>query len=121
MYKYIWVNKLDDNAIYFKGTKIAVAEKFERIVHGGRGAYVEFDEKDIISSGLYVPESQAWRLHSDKAYYIELRHMEYKKAKIYSQLKTVDYADYKVGYYYISPVYLENFVRCEKYVNNNLS
>ena len=77
---------------------------------GGRGPYIEFDESQVIDDNIKIPRDQKWRLHSDKAYYIEFRSIDEANVKIYYQRKTVGYADYKVGLSYISPfdLYLED-------------
>ncbi len=107
------------NQYEFKGTLpiktkdgLTISDTFTRIVHGGRGAYVEFD----LVKSIHVPDEQQWRHRSDKAFYIEYRTLD--GVKVYLQKKPVDYADYKVGKYYISPIYLEGFEVVGKYDNN---
>jgi len=92
---------------------IHVANGFNRIVHGGRGAYVEFNDDQILKDVLYVPKKERWRLEpGSQAYYDEYRTSD--GVKVYHQKKTVTYADYKVGMWYISPVKLApQFARCE--------
>lgn len=91
------------------GTLIAIG--YERIVIGGRGPYIEFSDVHIQTSNMNLPIEQEWRLSSSSAYYVEFRTSDAANVKIYFQLKTVDYADYKINYFYISPFDL--------YVNNN--
>ncbi len=87
---------------------IPVADKFTRIVHGGRGAYVEFDEDDLYLDKLHVPENQKWRMESSYVPYYGWWETE-DGIKVYHQIKPVDYADYKVGMWYISPRDLQGF------------
>jgi hypothetical protein len=108
------------NKYVFKGkppiaTKagIPVADSFIRIVHGGRGAYVEFDSV----KNVFVPEKEQWRHRSDKAFYEEYR--TFDGVKVYHQRKPVDYADYQVGKWYISPVYLADFETDGTYERQN--
>lgn len=81
-----------------------IASDYERVVYGGRGAYVEFSDLQLIRTNMYVPRKQSWRMDSpewnNKVYYDEYRTKE-GHIKVYHQKKLVDYADYKVGYWYI--------------------
>lgn len=86
------------NTLYTKeGT--CVANNYIRVVIGKRGPYVEFDH--IFDASCYMPVGAEWRADDNRAYYIEYR--AYSNTKIYYQKKPVDYADYQVGMYYISP------------------
>ncbi len=101
--------------IYTKGG-IQVATGFSRVVHGGRGAYVEFRPDHIINENMSIPPLQAWRLLPTKenpAYYEEYRTKD--GIKVYHQRRTVDYADYVVGKWYISPRDLVGFEIVGKY------
>jgi len=79
-----------------------ISSGFERIVIGDYGAYIEILEEQINLDILYVPPRQKFRLGKHFwGKYIWLTSDGINK--IYKQIKTVSYADYKVGYYYISP------------------
>jgi hypothetical protein len=80
-----------------------VAESYERVVIGGRGPYVEFSEKQIELSSFIIPKNQLYRLSDLRIYYIEFRSNDESNVKLYYQLKTVAYADYKIGYFYVDP------------------
>jgi len=107
MNKYSFIGELP----IFTKNGIPVADSFVRIVHGGRGAYVEFDS--LYKQHLHIPEKEKWRVNSTRAYYIEYR--TYDGVKVYYQKKPVDYADYKIGRWYISPMYLEGFEAVGEY------
>ena len=81
-----------------------IANDYERVVYGGRGAYVEFNDLQLIRTNMYVPKKQSWRMDNpewnSKVYYDEYRTKE-GHIKVYHQKRLVDYADYKVGYWYI--------------------
>ena len=79
-----------------------LATGFERVVHGERGAYVEFTDAQIIQENLCLPEGTRWRLSSSIAYYDEYRTQCPCNEKVYHQRRTVKYADYKVGYWYVA-------------------
>lgn len=89
--------------LYFKDNT-QFSSGYERVVHGKRGNYIELTKEQILVKlksrfgqelPLYVPENSSF-------YYFYLI-PEGRKEKIYWQIKTVKYADYKIGFYYISP------------------
>lgn len=80
---------------------IFVANGFERIVHGRRGAYVEFLTKQIYWKNFF-------RLSSHH-YYVDYRLVAGDDIKLYLQKRTVAYADYKIGLCYISVLKLKDF------------
>jgi len=82
------------------GLKVAIG--YERIVIGGRGPYIEFIADQILKDNIYVPVEQQWRFQHTESFYNEYRTKQ-DNVKIYHQKKIVDYADYKVGFWYISP------------------
>lgn len=81
---------------------LPIASGFSRLVIGDRGAYVEFELEDLITENLYMPDSQKWRIGHQYAYYLEYRSKR-NYVKVYYQRRTVNYADYKVKKFYISP------------------
>lgn len=85
-----------------KGTQICSG--YDRIVIGDYGAFIEFSEEQV-SNEFVCKRGEEFRL-ADKRYnckYIWLTLNDGSDIKIYHQIKTVKYADYKVGKYYISP------------------
>ena len=82
-----------------------VATGYIRVVFGGRGPYIEFSKKQMNGDALYVPKDLQWKFDEEqvgKICYYEFRTKE-DYVKVYFQQKTVDYADYKVRKFYISP------------------
>jgi len=82
---------------------------YERVVHGGRGKYVELVKEQILVDlcshfDMEMPD----RIEPKPFYYYWLNPVG-RAEKIYWQINTVNYADYKIGYYYISPVLLLPF------------
>jgi hypothetical protein len=83
---------------------VRICGKWDRVVVGDYGAYLEFDPEDLLVV-KEVPYEQRWRL--DKAYLeragLNPKYVWYTVAgvKCYHQLGTVKYADYKVGKMYI--------------------
>ena len=75
-------------------------KKFNRLVIGAHGPYVEFHTQDYLIP-LDVPDDQKWRLND--RYNIKYEHLTPldRHEKIYYQVKPVDYADYVAGRYYI--------------------
>jgi len=80
---------------------------YERVVFGKRGPYVEFNKFQIQEKKLYIPTDQLYRLSDPKVFYIEFRTVDQSNTKVYYQLRNVAYADYKIGYFYVSPFDLQ--------------
>jgi hypothetical protein len=79
---------------------------YVRVVIGGRGPYVEFDDSQIVAEAVRVPPDQAWRLdpkYVGHAFYTEWRSADDAFVKLYFQRKLVDYADYRLSHWYVSP------------------
>lgn len=87
---------------FFSEDGILVAKGYVRIVIGKRGPYIEFTEDQLIKENIFIPEDQKYRLSNKTTYYNEWR-TKGSNIKIYQQKKVVAYADYKIGYWYISP------------------
>jgi len=83
------------------GTHIAIG--YKRIIIGARGPYIEFEGNNIVRKNIQIPKDEMWRTSSDAAFYIEYRTNDACNVKIYLQKKSVNYADYKLDFYYISP------------------
>ena len=92
------------------GTLVAVG--YERVVIGDRGPYIEFLDSQIAKENISVPPSQSWRLlpKYDHCYYWEYRTNDEAFVKLYFQKREVDYADYRVGLWYVSPFHLTSDV-----------
>lgn len=94
--------KGDKETEFYTKVGFLVARGYNKIVIGERGPYIEFTKTQIIRENIFIPDNQKWRINSPKAYYIEYRSKR-DYVKIYFQKKLVQYADYQVGFYYISP------------------
>lgn len=95
-----------DKSLYtLEGTKIGTG--YTRIVIGDYGAFVEISPEQIVQENLIVKKGQEFRLHApqykDRVKYHWLTTNDKSDCKIYFQQKTVSYADYLPGMYYISP------------------
>lgn len=85
------------------------ASGYCRVVHGGRGAYVELSKDQILVTlkshfNTKVPD----RIVPEPYYYHWLEPSG-RTEKIYWQINIVRYADYKIGFFYISPALLKPF------------
>ena len=83
-----------------------MATGYTRVVIGGRGPYIEFLPGHHIWDSFQMPDEGKYRLEhpwKDKVFHVEWRTKDLSNVKIYDQKRTVDYADYKVGLFYISP------------------
>lgn len=88
---------------------LLLAKGYKRVVIGGRGPYIEIEPQHMeLRNTIHVAD---WRLSSPQAYYVELRSRCACNVKIYHQRRTVSYADYVPGLYYISPFDLGDSAR----------
>lgn len=96
-----------EQKVYLKDGTL-FAESFNRVVHGGRGDYVEFEKEQIL---VKLESKFNNDIEHDKidTYYWWLVPSSSKDVKVYLQRKTVKYADYKIGKYYVSPSLLKDF------------
>jgi len=99
--------------LYFKKDGIKFAIGYERVVHGGRGDYIELIKEQIViplksKFGSLLP----LKITNEWFYYYWLE-PHGRNEKVYWQCNIVGYADYKVGYYYISPKLLIDFLNKE--------
>ncbi len=88
--------------LYTKDSTL-IANKYQRVVIGQRGPYVEFSKDEIQLNQLYIPKNQLYRLSDPKIYYVEFRSNDTSNVKVYYQMRSVAYADYRIEYFYISP------------------
>jgi len=84
-----------------RGTHIATG--YQRVVIGGRGAYIEFAREHLHLDQFEIPANAQWRLDSPNAFYLEYRSRDDAFVKLYHQRRVVDYADYVIGMFYIAP------------------
>ena len=88
----------------FQNREIVFATDFNRIVHGGRGSYFEFETEHLIKDAVFMPDNMVWRTTPkwrNTVFYYEYR-TKVGNLKLYYQRKTVTYADYIVGKWYVS-------------------
>jgi len=100
--------------LYFKRDNYLFATGYVRVVHGGRGDYVELRKNQIV-----VPLQSHFKQDLPKELSEEEEFFYYwlepigRDEKIYWQCKQVHYADYKKDFYYISPDLLIPFDNLE--------
>ena len=94
---------LEDEIIFYTKSGLEVAKKYERVVIGDRGPYIEFSENMITKTNIHIPDDQKWRLKNPVCFYNEWRTDDEYFVKIYEQKRLVKYADYKIKMWYISP------------------
>jgi LEA14-like dessication related protein len=96
--------------LYFKDGTL-FANDYIRIVTGERGSYVELSKDQIIINlKSHFNQSIPLELSNEDFYYYWLEPIN-RNEKIYWQIKTVKYADYKRDLYYINPILLTEFTR----------
>ena len=109
------ITGLSEILFYTKNSKNSLAVGYSRIVICDRGPYIEFERFNINFETVSIPKDKEWKLtkkYIDVVDYIEYR-TQVDNVKIYDQKKTVDYADYEIGKFYIDPcdLYLMNGIR----------
>ena len=82
---------------------LVLATGYTRMVIGERGPYLEFTTEQMCRNHIDIPSEEKHRIGNNIYYYDEYRSLGPERVKIYFQKKTVKYADYKIGYWYISP------------------
>ena len=73
-----------------------IATGYKCVVIGDRGAYVEFSPQQIVKENLHIPKQR-------HVYFTEWRSKDESNVMVYDQRRTVKYADYKIGLFYICP------------------
>jgi len=81
-----------------------IAFEYNRVVIGQRGAYIEFTRTEINWEMFHIPKEELKRVKDPHLYYyIEWRSKTESNLKLYEQTKEVNYADYVIGAFYLSP------------------
>lgn len=94
--------------LYFKDG-VLFADGYERVVHGGRGDYVELKRENIKVELKSHFQQELPKEISDEPFYYYWLEPEGRTEKVYWQINLVGYADYKKDYFYISPKLLMPF------------
>jgi hypothetical protein len=85
--------------LYTKSGEL-IANRYDRVVIGKRGPYIEVkNDYDLVLSNL----KQVMDADSAEHYYFEEWRSLMDDVMVYHQLHGVDYADYRVGSWYVSP------------------
>jgi len=90
---------------------IPVATKYNRLVIGAHGHYLEFEKDDLLFEPI-VEIGEEYRLknkYSGLVKYYWYTHPDLD-IKVYLQRQVVRYADYKPGYYYIDLLVFDNVI-----------
>ena len=80
-----------------------------------KGNFVEFNNSDIIYKSFYIKRNQLFRMSDPRVYYVQFNSNDDSDIKMYYQLRNVRYADFNIGYFYISVVdlFLNDGSPCE--------
>lgn len=101
--------KLDGDLEFkiFSNEGTLISNGYNRIVIGDYGAFIEFDNEQVVKENIKVKSGQEYRIYDEKycdnVKYFWLTAKDNSDIKIYYQQKTVTYADYIPNVYYISP------------------
>lgn len=102
----LWVNISGDTVPLMTLSGTVISNGYERVVIGDYGAFIEISPQNMITHILQVAQGQEYRLtgrYKNTVKYLWLTAKDNSKIKVYRQLKSVDYADYKPDMYYVSP------------------
>lgn len=91
----------DPSMRLFTPAGLLLAVGYTRIEFGDRGPYVEVSQEQIQRENIHKAEVS-------HHYYEEFRSNCETNVMIYFQRKPVDYADYRIGMYYVSPFALRD-------------
>lgn len=101
--EFLHVEGSETQLMTMNGTPIC--HKYDRVVVGDYGAFIEFSE-DAVSSEFIIQPGQEYRVNDEKyrknVKYIWLTINDGSNIKIYKQRRKVSYADYKAKKYYVS-------------------
>ena len=92
----------NDTTVFQTISGVILATGYERVVIGKRGPYIEFNKTQINHEVIFIPEKELFRLEDQRVYYNEWRSKQ-DHVKLYEQKRTVGYADYVIGMWYVSP------------------
>ena len=95
-----------EEKLYLKDGSL-FATKYNRVVHGQRGDYIELEREHIVPELISKFGNDLNGTYD--FYYLWLHPTDKPQYKVYYQLKTVKYADYKIGKYYISPELIKDY------------
>ncbi len=117
--EFLKIDGSETQLITVNGTPIC--NKYDRIVVGDYGAFIEFSE-DAVASEFIIQPGQEYRVNDEKykkhVKYIWLTINDGSHIKIYKQKRKVSYADYKTKKYYVSvhEVKIETCQDCAHFV-----
>lgn len=99
----------------FTRSNTKIANKYQRILFTNKGNFVEFNNSDIIYKSFYIKRNQLFRMSDPRVYYVQFNSNDDSDIKMYYQLRNVRYADFNIGYFYISVVdlFLNDGSPCE--------
>lgn len=84
-----------------------IAYKYNRIVIGHYGAFIEIEDNDIYDKNVKCEPGQEYRIrdrrYRDKVKYQWYTAKDHSHCKLYKQKRQVAYADYQENMWYISP------------------
>ena len=103
-----WCNdETTKNKSFCSTSGLPVCNGYHRIVIGDYGSFVEILPEQMCLKNIQCKKGQEYRINEERyaknIKYHWLTPKDNSDCKIYFQQKEVDYADYKVGMYYISP------------------
>lgn len=99
------LNTCESNKKIYSKSGLLISNGYKRIVIGDYGAFIEFDKSQAVVSNIIVKPGQEYRQQPffvKTVKYFWLTDKNNSDIKIYYQLRTVNYADYKPSNFYVS-------------------
>lgn len=93
----------DPRKVFWTPVGTVLATGYERVVIGDYGAYIEFTDEQMALDQI-IDRFKGEPNRTVK--YIWMKPVDGSDVKVYLQVNTVNYADYRPGYFYISPTEL---------------
>ncbi len=98
----------DERLYTHSGTLVAYG--YKRIVIGDYGAFIEMTREQMVRESICAKKGEEYR-YKDPKFRTSVKYFWYTSKdqsdiKIYHQQQQVNYADYKVGRFYISPLHV---------------
>ena len=108
-----WCNMNGADRPLYTESGVQIAKKYDRVVIGDYGAFVEIAHEDMIAFNVKIKPGEEYRIldpeFSERVKYLWYTTVQAPFVKLYYQKKTVPYADYIPGKWYISPYEIHDF------------
>lgn len=102
----LWIDANGSDIPLMTLSDTVICNRYERVVIGDYGAFIEINPQDMRTDALCVAKGQEYRFtdrYKNTVKYFWLTAKDDSNIKIYQQVRSVTYADYKPDMFYVSP------------------